>query len=148
MDWSKADAREPPKLSEDDPNASGVYAYETYLPVVPMVIPTQPDLNKELPKAYSLLQHYEVALSHLTLDQNETEETNYRDYINKVTVEIENLLCRLLLDMTGQGIEPDFNTRSVSAENMIYVIYMLKTEDGRLIVLICYLFPLSVYLSC
>lgn len=148
MDWSKANAREPPKLSENDDDASEVYDHETYLPVVPVAIPTQPDLNTELLKAYSLLQHYEVALSHITLDQNElSEQTKYRTYINTVTLEIENLLCRLLIDITGQGLSPDFNTRHVSAEKIVYDICLLRTEEGRLYLSIIYTYYLSIYLA-
>lgn len=140
MGWSKADAREAPKLSENDDDASEVYDHETYLPVVPVAIPPQPDLNTELLKAYSLLQHYEVALSHLALDQNElSEETKYRKYIQDVTLEIENLLCRLLIDITGQGLSPDLKTRNVSAEKIVYVIYMLRAEEGRLYLSIFYI---------
>ncbi|XP_050733444.1 uncharacterized protein LOC127007011 [Eriocheir sinensis] len=128
MGWSKANAREPPKRSEDDEDASEVYDHETYLPVVPVGIPTQPDLNKELLKAYSLLQHYEVVLSHLALDQNEfSEKTEYRKYIQDITLEIENLLCRLLIDIMGQGLSPDFKTRNKLASE----IYRREHNSGR-----------------
>lgn len=121
--WSKADAREPPKLCEaweaaGCPEASDVYRHEPYLAVVPVAVPTHPNLHSELLKAYSLLQHYEVALNHLALDQHELSERedSYREYIMNITVEIENLLCRLLIDIIGQGLTPDTDTKEVNAD--------------------------------
>lgn len=121
MTWSKADAREPPKLCDERevgcPEASTVYLHESYLPVVPITIPAQPSLATELLKAYSLLQHYEVALTHLALDQHElSEEITYRIYIRNVTVEIQNLLCYLLIYITGQGLSPDADTTKVNTK--------------------------------
>lgn len=119
MSWSKADAREPPKLCEELGNScaepSEVYQHEAYLAVVPVDIPSQPDLNTELLKAYSLLQHYEVALQHLLLDQNELSEgVNYMEYIHDVKMEVSNLQCLLLRDMTRQGLSADIETTKVS----------------------------------